>query len=136
MPQALQSLRFNYVDKDYFIQFRYGIDEKAWDESLKRNHALPGCTGFKPIFKNSIKPYNMTTCIILEGPVGCSSKDMKKVCEGNGYRSALDSFNKDAGRKAALTDAVKCAEQAFRKAAWESYFNRKPTRMVEVSIVK
>ena len=62
---------------------------------------------------------------ILPGPDN-EKPQTKLMCEGIARCSPLDNFNKEAGRKIALTRAIKVLElnRDEREVVWETYLNR------------
>jgi hypothetical protein len=136
-----QALRFTFGDNDYRIFFRYSKNFEAWEESVRKNALYLSVKFFMVNWRqDSLKQNNVTTCEIVSGPKDCSTKEMKPFAKGVAYRSVMDNFCKETGRKAALTNAlglIKLAElkcdygkfwstiKAFKTEAWKSYFSRR-----------
>lgn len=61
-----------------------------------------------------------TECYILRGP----KKQESVIATGVAFCSVLDQFNREAGRKVALTRAVALFDSDTRGRLWDAYLNR------------
>ena len=139
-----QPLRFSFEGKDYFIQFAYKKDQKAWDESAAKNskwtpkllkaineaveaivNSDSGLRHLPPVLFSDLEEApklthsNVAICEILRGNVGDSTKEMVTWFKGKTYRAVMDNFNKETARNHALEHALKDAN-AFEGLAKEN----------------
>ena len=96
-------MRFTLGRYDYTIEFQYSVTGKD-------------------------KTPTITTCRILRGKIGSSSKKMVVFASGRAFRKSQDKFIKVIGRKRALTNALSKSSKsknrpskAFRSKVWNTY---------------
>lgn len=79
-------------------------------------------------------PDNPTNnAIITKTTLACISLLGNGIEESHGYAfcSHLDRFNRETGRKVALTRALQSLPREIRKKFWEAYFNRTAPKIVD-----
>ena len=131
----------NFGGKTYRIYFGYTkID--SFDKGEKFEHTQKG--GLKYMFEPPLPGAAKTeyiTSAVLEVKSE-TEKDPKKMWEGMAVESATlhahDTFNKDTGRKVALTKILNNypdkSYREFRKAVWDAYINRSKATVDEYYI--
>jgi hypothetical protein len=94
---------FNNGNYDYRINFKHRIEIGGFDDDN----------------------VNITFCTVEKVETGKQFKDNPcTIGQGSAFCDPRDQFNKETGRKIALTRAVQNLDKNERKIIWTGYFNR------------